>query len=340
MKYRYIILLSILFIPGLMLSTFPIAAQESVSYNKERYALYPELLISRPDVPSPFTADDGTELILAVTKNDLYTLIPVTVENGEPLLYSKRIGFHFGKDDQLIVNSGDFPDLARTGLYSESLLDSKEMITGIPVHVITYTARPGAYSWAGFIAEDEDIISVLKGDNRLVGKLGLTHPELAEPLFHIWNMILKEYEHKRPRRFGEGFRNICYNGKNIIYKAVGSKGWQISIFQDEIQGLFNIHIEYDLTPAEKNFLLDNYSDLSDIQMAELTKKLTQIDFSEMAPYYIQRYGFYEGHTGYRADPIAVSFIFGLKSLEEIEDIFKGTLHTALTDHFTTERISR
>ena len=49
----------------------------------------------------------------------------------------------------------------------------------------------------------------------------------------------------------------------------------------------------------------------------------------MVPYYIQRYGFYEGFTSYRAAPVAISFIFGLKSLEEIENIFGRNLHRVL-----------
>jgi len=54
----------------------------------------------------------------------------------------------------------------------------------------------------------------------------------------------------------------------------------------------------------------------------------------MAPYYIMRYGFYEGHTGWRADPIVIAFIFGMKDLEEIDAAFDGKLYDALTKHFT------
>jgi hypothetical protein len=53
----------------------------------------------------------------------------------------------------------------------------------------------------------------------------------------------------------------------------------------------------------------------------------------MVPYYIMRYGFYEGHTDYRADPVAISFIFGLRSLKEIEAAFEGNLYKALAEHF-------
>ena len=54
----------------------------------------------------------------------------------------------------------------------------------------------------------------------------------------------------------------------------------------------------------------------------------------MVPYYIMRYGFYEGHTSYRADPIAISIILNLKSLEEIDNVFDGELDKVLTTHYT------
>jgi hypothetical protein len=50
----------------------------------------------------------------------------------------------------------------------------------------------------------------------------------------------------------------------------------------------------------------------------------------MEPYFVIRYGFYEGHTSYRVDPIAIAFIFGLRSIEKIENALKGDLYKALT----------
>jgi len=111
--------------------------------------------------------------------------------------------------------------------------------------IITCTGRPNAYSISGFMADDEDIISVLKGDNKLVQAMGLTQPQMAKPLFHVWNLILLEYE---PGNWGR---------------------------------------------------------------------------------------FYEGHTDYRCDPIAIAFIFGLKSIEEIDTAFEGNLYVNLKQHFTS-----
>jgi hypothetical protein len=102
--------------------------------------------------------------------------------------------------------------------------------------------------------------------------------------------------------------------------------------------MFQIEIWRQPNQDEKAFLHEKYPNLTKDQMAELLKKLSCIHISEMAPYYIMRYGFYEGHTDYRADPIAVAWIFGLKTLEQIEVAFPGRLDKILTQHFTREAV--
>jgi hypothetical protein len=307
-----------------------------ISYDQNTFHLYPQTLDKLPEITSPYTTEDGQEILLASLKNNQYALIPVTIENGDPLHYSKRVKSSLGKDQQLLVDTGNFPTLGRTGVHSESELGATEMITGFPVSLITYIGRPGRFSGAGFMADDEDIISVLKGDNRIVMKLGLTHPQMAKPLFHVWNIILKEIELGKWARYWDNIPYFFYNGKKVMLKAHGTKGWQISIFQDEIQGSFDIDVRRDLSDKEKLFLKNSYPQLSPDQLNEFEKKLSGIHFSEMAPYYIMRYGFYEGHTDYRSDPLAIAFIFGLMSLEEIEKLFQGHLYKTLTNHFTDE----
>ncbi|MFC2161754.1 hypothetical protein ACFLRW_04975 [Acidobacteriota bacterium] len=306
-----------------------------ISYNIKSYPVYPKTMDVIPDLPSPFYAKNGMEVLLAYTKNGKYILVPVTVENGNPLHYSRRTGTRYGKDQQLLVNSGDFPSFAKTGLHVEAELDKKENITGLHVSVITFIGRPKRFSGEGFLADDEDIISVLKADNHLVENMNLTHPQMAKPLFHVWNIILKEIEMDKFGRFSS-IQYFFYNGEKVLLEAEGSKGWQGSIFQDEIQGRFNISVHHKISPEEKSYLKEKYPDLSSFEMSELENKLSNIHFSEMVPYYIMRYGFYEGHTNYRGDPIAIAFIFGLKSIEEIENAFKGNLYKTLTNHFTKE----
>ena len=296
--------------------------------------IYPDCYDTKPETASPLTMEDGTETILVITKDGKYGIVPVTVENGDPLFYSYKLGTFMGKDRQLDVAAPDFPELAKTGLHSEEQLDIKERITGIPVQTINCTALPDAYSYAGFLAADEDIISVLKGDNQLVRAMGLKHADLAKPLFHVWNLLLKEMELGHWGRFYDHIRSIYYNGNILELSASGSKGWQISIFFDEIQGRYDIHLVRSLTPDEEEFLKVNYEHLTADEMSTLKNKLTHFHFSEMLPYYIMRYGFYEGHTEYRSDPLAIAFIFGLRSLEEIDRLEGGDLLHILTRHYS------
>jgi hypothetical protein len=160
---------------------------------------------------------------------------------------------------------------------------------------------------------------------------------MARPLFHVWNAILLELEHGsqqgRLPRFWSAFSPIEYNGGNVVVKAEGSKGFQQSLFNDEIKGNANITISRKLTSDELKLLRETYAHLSTQQQEELIARLTRIRTGEMEPYYVMRYGFYEGHSSWRVDPIAIAFIFGLRSLDEIETAFGGNLHEALTAHF-------
>jgi hypothetical protein len=297
--------------------------------------LYPETTRERPGVSSPGKLPDGTEVVVALMDDNQWAVIPVTVENGPLNLPYGRRGT--GKGRQLDVDANDFPALARTGLHSEAELDRTTRITGRSVEAITKVGRPEMASGVGFMAADEDIVSVLKGDNRLVRQLGLTHPQMARPLFHIWNLILKEYELKRMGRDWDDIRHVEYNGGKIRFGQVHpTRGFQESIFDDEIMGAWQINFHRKLTESEKVFLRRKYDRLTDEQMAEMIEKLSHILTGEMEPYYVMRYGFYEGHTGYRVDPIAIAFIFKLKSLEEIEAAFPGRLYETLTTHFTVK----
>lgn len=73
--------------------------------------------------------------------------------------------------------------------------------------------------------------------------------------------------------------------------------------------------------------------MSAAERETMTGRLTRLRTGEMEPYYIMRYGFYEGHTEYRVDPIAIVVTFGLKPLTEIEKALPGELDRALAAHF-------
>ena len=340
----------ILIVNFIMLSAFHVIHAQTIKHPEtgERLLLYPQTFDEKPAFPSPFTTDDGTEIVIAYTQQEKYTLIPVTVGNWEP--FDGRYGL-FLRGNQLKVDEDDFPTLAKTGLHSEIELEHTVTITGKSIEEISEIGRPERSSGAGFMSQDEDIISVLIGDNRLVQKLGFTHPDLAKPLFHIWNIILKDMEIQELERYWKRFEYILYNGRQVFQKAegyynerivllkvIGSKGFQESIFNDEIKGSFQIDIRVDLTPEESKFIDEKYPDLDEELKVDLKTKLSSIHFGEMVPYYIKRYGFYEGHTEYRADPISIAFIFGLRSIQEIEAAFPGKLYETLITHFTPDTL--
>lgn len=303
--------------------------QEAITA-EESPKLFPHMYERMPRIPSPYTMKDGTEIVVAFMKSKKYACLPVTVENGKPLVYSRGTG-QLGKGKQREADTADFPTLAETGLHSEIELDQTKTITGRSVAVITEIGRPERSSGAGFMAHDEDILSVLKGDNRLVQQMGLTHPQMAKALFHVWNLVFMPYQ---------DIEFLLYNGKRIYFEIQGSKGWQDSIFNDEVEGQYTLKIWREMEPGEKAFINEAYPGLDDESMTQLIGTLSRINSGEMAFYYIMRYGFYEGHTDFRADPIAVAFIFGLRNLDEIEKAFERKLDRVLSGHFSEESLSQ
>jgi hypothetical protein len=305
-----------------------------ITYNQSTFPLYPEVMNTCPPIPSPYTTEDGLEIIIGVTNENQYTLIPVTLVNEK---LSDGEFLHMKQGEQLKVDAEDFPVLAKTGLHSEIELDQTKIITGRSITEITDSGRPDGSSGAGFMARDEDIISVLKGDNRLVKKMELTHPEVVRPLFHVWNLMLEGIEHGVMENARSHNQSIMYSDR-FVYLKYGGRGWQESIFNDEIQGAYHIEMWREWDEAEKAFLNMKYPHLSEEDRADLMKKLSHIHTGEMVPYYAMRYGFYEGHTDFRADPIAISFIFCLRSIQEIEEAFEGNLSQVLNDHFVGANI--
>jgi len=307
-----------------------------ISFEGRSYPLYPETMVMPPDIPSPYLTNEGLEIMVVITKTGEYAIVPVTVENGESwLIDNKR-----GKGNQLKVDAKDFPYLAKTGLHSEIELQDTKRITGKSLAEITESGRPGCSSGVGFMAQEEDILSVLKGDNRFVSQMGLTHPELSRPIFHIFNLIRLHEEWERKLDIDlESVDHLLYNGVKICLSGWQSgHGWQDSIFDDEIRGYYQIDLGRELESFEKSYLMESYSHLTEDQRSEMLEKVSQLHIGEMAAFYSMRYGFYEGHTEYRADPIALAFIFRLKSIEEIDKALNGRMYKALTEFFTKNKM--
>jgi hypothetical protein len=314
------------FILALSLSIlFPSCSQSNlIEIDNLSYEIYPAVNEIRPDLPSPFLSDTEDEYVIAVTKDDKYAIVPVTLNNS------------YGICQQLIIDTMDFPMLAKTGLHDENQLSRVKTITGWPADTITELGRPHGLSQSGFMAEDEDIISVIKADNRFVRQMIMTHPQLAKPLFHVLNMMHMDLSLDRWNMARHRWDNIpCffYNGNKVFVEVYDTKGGQKSIFNDSIEGAFHIKLWHEFDEREIQYLKKHYNHLTQIELDEFKSRLSFLNVGEMQPQYIMRYGFYEGHTYWRACPIAISYIFGFKSLEELDKIFEGNLHEITSDHY-------
>ena len=306
--------------------------QDQIIYKQKTYQLFPFGFSEKPDIPSPYKSGENLEIITAYSNNkDQFYLIPLTIEKDNSFSYME--GQLSGRGIKFRPDSNDFLLLALSGLHSEIELDQARTITRRSLSEITHDGRPESSSGSGFMAADEDIISVLKGDNRLVKKMGLTHPQVVRPLIHFWNIILKRDEYNKSTKESTDIEYIIYNNRKIFLKW-GGRGYQESIFNDSILGDYHLEMWRDLDEEEISIINSEYDLLSQEEIADLKNRLTHIHTGEMVPYYVVHYGFYEGHTEYRADPVSLSFIFGLKSLEEINKVFKGDLYGVFNRHFT------
>ncbi|MEN8229249.1 MAG: hypothetical protein ABFS38_13910 [Bacteroidota bacterium] len=294
--------------------------------------IFPFLLNEIPVQVSPALSWDGRELVLVKTGDGKFAWIDATAENGDTLNYKKSMQ---GKGNQVIADKADFPEFASLGIHSEEKIRNTKSITGKSVSRITVDGRPGGSSGAGFMETDETILSVIFSDNQMVQKLGLKHPDLARPLLHLWNIsnTMERYNEHTPQEEKVHFQSLIYGGKEIGIKISGGRGWQESIFNDEILGRYHLEAWRDLDPGEEEFLEEHYGTLPKNELEELRRMISTLHTGEMVPYYINRYGFYEGHTDFRAEPLSIAFIFGIRSLEEIHQASGGDLSGYLTRHF-------
>jgi hypothetical protein len=297
----------------------------------------PECYNENPKLASPAISETGRELVLIKTKNDRFTWMDATVENGEPFNYKEQL---YGKGNQVLADKEDFPHFTRRGVHSEKELINTKTITGRSVSQITVDGRPWRSSGVGFLADDETIMSVISADNRTVKKLGLTHPDIARPLFHFWNITRDFDKFCTDPVIKERIEPdaLIYNGNEVKFEIQGSRGWQESIFNDEILGTGHIKIWRELNAKEIDFLQTNYSQLSPDQFKQLQKMISWFHTSEMVFFYINRYGFYEGHNEYRPDPITVALVFGLTSIEDAHFAVGGDLYNYFNMHFTQNPI--
>ena len=145
------------FLTGCLATLQPVNAAQTgssaISRGDTTYRLYPATFKERPDLPSPYRAEDGLEVLTVRTEQKDYALIPVTITPGITVRPWEA---------PLEIDREDFPTLAKTGRHSETELDRTRSITGRSLAEITELGRPGRLSSSGFMAEDEDVLCELR----------------------------------------------------------------------------------------------------------------------------------------------------------------------------------
>jgi hypothetical protein len=233
----------------------------------------------------------------------------------------------------------EFPHLVAHGLHDPAHLATLTHINGRALADIDRDARPGALSEDGFMAADETVVAVMAADDRLVRAMGLTHADLARPLWHIWNLMQIDLDLQRwnmAHHRWENVRRLKYNGQWITVDAHDTKGGQQSPFGDGLDGGFWMIFWRPVPTEDQEWLHEHYGHHGPTRWNELLGRLTRVHTGEMEAFTITRYGFYEGHTDWRVDPLGMAWLFGLRTLQELETAFPGKLDRAVLDHWTEE----
>jgi hypothetical protein len=165
-------------------------------------------------------------------------------------------------------------------------------LTGLTIAEIEDRARPCHCSkWQdcsvdGFLGENEGFITRLLEDNLFVRQKQLTHQKIAKPLFILATMN-KDYCHIA-QETGDFKTGQCLLNKITFSVSINcTNGYQESIFNDHLRSSCIVNAVK--MPQRQNLSFDQV----------------------LLPNYIDRYGFYEGHTIYRVAPQTIIDFFEL-----------------------------
>lgn len=168
------------------------------------------------------------------------------------------------------------------GQNSSDVIKQTRTLNGISISELEGTLRPGQSSAAGFLGKTESLIDVLIADNNyVVGELGLTHQQLADPLRVAQNVWRQQ----------GGRDEVTFNFEGRQYKVKGTtwRGTQQSPFGDKT----GTNVDMTVTNLNNN---------------------AKVTYSGLVPDMIWRYGFYEGkETPYRVDPKDIVAVFDFLS---------------------------
>ena len=260
---------------------------------------YPETLAVRPALPSPTTASDGTDLVVMLTREGRWAVVPANPKDAEARVQQRRVDAH------------DFPtlraDRPALGCGSRAVGDDHR-----PLARRDRRPRPAGRSLDGGLPGRRRGRPERPRRRQPAGGRARAHPPAARP-----PALAPPFTARRGR--GRGPRHQGRTGVDLRRRPRGLLPHRDPAVADAGRG--------GVSPAEVR-------PPSPRTVGPPRGAAERDAPGEIEPHYVQWYGFYQGHTTWRVDPIAIAFVLGLRALDEIEAAFPGRLDEALTAHFT------
>jgi hypothetical protein len=174
-------------------------------------------------------------------------------------------------------------------------------INGLSIEQIEQRARPGGYSYSGFIGKDEKFIDVLLKDWETVEKLQVTHEELASHLRNI--LSLGESIRKISLKASMGPIILDYKVSDFDENTIVAEGAQTL----EVALLSTRGFQEDIFAPLKEDLreVDTPNQWNEEDVIRNKHNGVELRVNSGVLSYIREFGFYEGggdDNPYRVDP--------------------------------------
>jgi len=164
--------------------------------------------------------------------------------------------------------------------------------------------RPERASRAGFLGQEDFLVSTLLEDRATMKKVGVSYTELAKVIYYLTNGW-----YMKKMKVDQG-NDFVYK-KQLAVTVYRTMGPQRCPFDDVGLGWSMILVEkletYDesqkIIKERKDKLKERKDDCSDVILEHLIKTKNNIILTELSPHLIYRHKFFEGKgTPYRMEP--------------------------------------
>lgn len=246
-------------------------------------------------------------------------------EDWNPEVKQGEFGEELQKTEK--VASVDYEKLAPNNppfFKDKAQMENFQSINGIAIEELNGRARPGRYSYSGFIGAEENIKEVMRKDWETVEKLGVTHVEIAAHLTNIISLA------EKVKSYGIQLATLEYRTSDLAGNTIPSTGFQkIKVMLMNTRGLQDDLFQPTNDGQREVATPKNWNEENSIQSEDYEENKEDVEKSKGVELYlnsgilsyIHHFGFYEGggaKNRYRVDPVKVMSLLTGKSVEELK----------------------